>query len=77
MGSFSVWHWLIVLAIISLVFGTSRLRNIGSDLGLLPSKASRTERRKGNRFAIECRSTSCTKWWCKPRDVPPSLNEAR
>jgi len=33
MGSFSVWHWLIVLAIISLVFGTSKLRNIGSDLG--------------------------------------------
>jgi sec-independent protein translocase protein TatA len=33
MGSLSVWHWLIVLAIISLVFGTSKLRNIGSDLG--------------------------------------------
>jgi sec-independent protein translocase protein TatA len=33
MGSLSIWHWLIVLAIISLVFGTSRLRSIGSDLG--------------------------------------------
>ncbi|AWV05512.1 Sec-independent protein translocase subunit TatA (plasmid) [Burkholderia sp. JP2-270] len=33
MGSLSVWHWLIVLAIISLVFGTRKLRNIGSDLG--------------------------------------------
>jgi sec-independent protein translocase protein TatA len=33
MGSFSIWHWLIVLAIISLVFGTGKLRNIGSDLG--------------------------------------------
>jgi sec-independent protein translocase protein TatA len=33
MGSLSIWHWLIVLAIISLVFGTSKLRNIGSDLG--------------------------------------------
>ena len=33
MGSFSIWHWLIVLAIISLVFGTSKLRNLGSDLG--------------------------------------------
>jgi sec-independent protein translocase protein TatA len=33
MGSLSVWHWLIVLAIISLVFGTSKLRHIGADLG--------------------------------------------
>jgi sec-independent protein translocase protein TatA len=33
MGSMSVWHWLIVLVIILLVFGTKKLRNIGSDLG--------------------------------------------
>jgi sec-independent protein translocase protein TatA len=33
MGSFSIWHWLIVLAIIMLIFGTKKLRNIGSDLG--------------------------------------------
>jgi len=33
MGSFSIWHWLIVLLIIVLVFGTKKLRNIGSDLG--------------------------------------------
>jgi sec-independent protein translocase protein TatA len=33
MGTLSIWHWLIVLAIIALVFGTSRLRNLGSDLG--------------------------------------------
>ena len=33
MGSFSIWHWLIVLAIVMLVFGTKKLGNIGSDLG--------------------------------------------
>ncbi len=33
MGSFSIWHWLIVLVIILLVFGTKKLRNIGGDLG--------------------------------------------
>lgn len=33
MGSFSIWHWLIVLVIIMMVFGTKKLRNIGSDLG--------------------------------------------
>ena len=33
MGSFSVWHWLIVLVIVVLVFGTKRLGNIGSDVG--------------------------------------------
>ena len=33
MGSFSIWHWLIVLLIVMLVFGTKKLRNIGEDLG--------------------------------------------
>ena len=33
MGSFSIWHWLIVLVIVMMVFGTKKLRNIGSDLG--------------------------------------------
>ena len=33
MGSFSIWHWLIVLVIVMLVFGTKKLRNIGADLG--------------------------------------------
>ncbi len=33
MGSFSIWHWVIVLVIIMLVFGTKKLGNIGADLG--------------------------------------------
>jgi sec-independent protein translocase protein TatA len=33
MGSFSIWHWLIVLVIVMMVFGTKKLRNMGSDLG--------------------------------------------
>lgn len=33
MGSFSIWHWLIVLVIVALVFGTKKIRNIGEDLG--------------------------------------------
>ena len=33
MGSFSIWHWLIVLVIVLLIFGTKKLRNIGTDLG--------------------------------------------
>lgn len=33
MGAFSVWHWLIVLVIVLLIFGTKKLRNIGQDLG--------------------------------------------
>ena len=33
MGTFSIWHWLIVLAIVVLVFGTKKLRNLGGDLG--------------------------------------------
>jgi sec-independent protein translocase protein TatA len=33
MGSLSIWHWLIVLLIVVMVFGTKKLKNIGSDLG--------------------------------------------
>ncbi len=33
MGSFSIWHWLIVLVIVMLVFGTKKLGNIGADVG--------------------------------------------
>ena len=33
MGSFSIWHWLVVLLIVVLVFGTKKLTNIGKDLG--------------------------------------------
>ena len=33
MGGFSIWHWLIVLLIVVMVFGTKKLKNIGSDLG--------------------------------------------
>lgn len=33
MGSFSVWHWLIVLVIVMMVFGTKKLRSMGQDIG--------------------------------------------
>ena len=33
MGSFSIWHWLIVLVIVMLVFGTKKISNMGGDLG--------------------------------------------
>jgi len=33
MGSFSIWHWLIVLIVVLLIFGTKKLRNVGQDMG--------------------------------------------
>ncbi|RPE80207.1 Sec-independent protein translocase subunit TatA [Vulcaniibacterium tengchongense] len=33
MGSFSLWHWLVVLLIVVLIFGTKRLKNVGHDIG--------------------------------------------
>jgi len=33
MGSFSIWHWVIVLLVIVLIFGTGKLKNVGKDLG--------------------------------------------
>lgn len=33
MGSFSIWHWLLVLVIVVLIFGTKKLKNMGADIG--------------------------------------------
>jgi sec-independent protein translocase protein TatA len=33
MGSISIWHWLVVLLVVAMIFGTSKLKNIGKDLG--------------------------------------------
>lgn len=33
MGSMSIWHWMIVLVVVVLIFGTKKLRNVGQDLG--------------------------------------------
>lgn len=33
MGGFSIWHWVVVLVVVVLVFGTKKLRNVGGDLG--------------------------------------------
>lgn len=33
MGTFSIWHWLIVLLVVVMIFGTKKLRNLGGDLG--------------------------------------------
>ncbi|BAV34466.1 preprotein translocase subunit TatA [Sulfuricaulis limicola] len=33
MGTFSIWHWIVVLIIVLLIFGTKKLRNLGGDLG--------------------------------------------
>lgn len=33
MGSFSIWHWVVVLVVVLVIFGTKKLRNVGGDLG--------------------------------------------
>jgi sec-independent protein translocase protein TatA len=33
MGSLSIWHWVIVLVVVMLIFGTKKISNIGGDLG--------------------------------------------
>ena len=41
MGGLSIWHWLIVLLVVVLIFGTKKLRNIGQDLGAASCWAAR------------------------------------
>ncbi|MES2636031.1 MAG: Sec-independent protein translocase subunit TatA [Pseudomonadota bacterium] len=55
MGSFSLWHWLIVLLIIVLIFGTKKLRNMGGDVGGAVNefkKAMQNEQDKGEQDKV-------------------------
>jgi sec-independent protein translocase protein TatA len=33
MGAFSIWHWIVVLGVVLIIFGPSRLPSLGHDLG--------------------------------------------
>ncbi|MGB0128336.1 MAG: Sec-independent protein translocase subunit TatA [Rhodocyclaceae bacterium] len=63
MGSFSIWHWLVVLVIILLVFGTKKLRNIGTDLGNAV---------RGFKEGVREGETSA-----EPTTAPPKVTEGR
>jgi len=52
MGSFSIWHWLIVLGIVILVFGTRKLRDAGGDLGSAIRKQRRSSPKLKSNIAI-------------------------
>lgn len=57
MGSFSIWHWLVVLAVVLLLFGGKKLRSLGSDLGT-SIKGFRNSMREGEEAAASDKSQS-------------------
>ena len=68
MGSFSIWHWLIVLLIVVLIFGTKKLKNIGTDLGgAVKGFKDGVQRRHGARRTIRPSPTSRS---AAPRSAP-------
>jgi len=74
MGSFSIWHWLIVLVIVVMVFGTKKLKNVGTDLGAAvkgfkdgmkdggtadaPQQVTNTARQDANTVDVDAKSKS-------------------
>lgn len=70
MGSLSIWHWMIVLLIVALIFGTKKLRNIGGDLGgavkgfkegMAQSEISETPGELPRRVALDRQATDVTR----------------
>lgn len=53
MGSFSIWHWLIVMVIVLALFGTKKLRNVGGDLGGALKSFKDAVREEGKTSKIE------------------------
>jgi len=84
MGSFSIWHWLVVLLIVILVFGTKKLRNIGQDLGSairgfkegLKSGESEGEKTEGAVVAKEAGASAASNPSATPASAPTAMNAA-
>ncbi|MBE8158158.1 MAG: Sec-independent protein translocase subunit TatA [Betaproteobacteria bacterium] len=53
MGTFSIWHWLVVLLVVALLFGTKKLRNMGGDLGAAVRGFKRGMKEDGESAALE------------------------
>lgn len=53
MGTFSIWHWLVVLLVVALLFGTKKLRNLGGDLGAAVRGFKTGMKEEGEKAAIE------------------------
>lgn len=53
MGTFSIWHWLVVLLVVALLFGTKKLRNLGGDLGAAVRGFKRGVKEDGDGAALE------------------------
>lgn len=60
MGSFSIWHWLIVLVIVLVIFGTKKLRNVGGDLGGAVKNFKEAMKEEEKSTKIESASTGQT-----------------
>ena len=85
MGSFSIWHWLIVLAIVLVIFGTKKLRNMGGDLGgaIKNFKQSMSDEEKkgkegdGKTRAAKRPAHPAAKRLAKPKPRPTSKPKAK
>jgi len=72
-GTFSIWHWLILLLIVVAVFGTKKLRGAGSDLGAAV-KNFKTAMREGEEEASRGKASEAIEGEAKP--VPPQATGA-
>ncbi len=75
MGSFSIWHWLIVLLIVVMVFGTKKLKNMGSDLG--GAVKGFKDGMKESTSSVDEETTTTTTTTAKVGNVPPTTSSTR
>lgn len=77
MGSFSIWHWLVVLLVVVLIFGTKKLRNIGQDLGGAVKGFKEGMNSEENKAATDTptANTTANKEGCRVIDVEPTQDK--
>ena len=77
MGSFSIWHWLIVLLVVVMIFGTKKLKNIGSDLGAAVKGFKDGVKPRSRRRSRRSRRNRCRRRRARPTPTPSTSKRRR
>lgn len=75
-GEFSIWHWIVLLIVVMLVFGTKKLRNVGGDLGLALRDFKRAMK-DDDATSAEATTTSASTTAAEPQKIATAKEESK
>jgi sec-independent protein translocase protein TatA len=76
-GEFSIWHWIVLLIVVMLVFGTKKLRNVGGDLGLALRDFKRALKDDDTTTSAQATTTSASTTTVEPQKIATAKEESK